>query len=101
MGRTKFDERTGANTRTRSASNCSSAGSGDELSGPFKSYDYKQSMGLKRSAQGCAWTSKTNPNKMAKADAFGNPNKMAKADPYGAWGQTFKSEANFKQMHWC
>jgi len=96
MGRTKFDERTGANTRTRSASNCSSAGSGDELSGPFKSYDYKQSMGLKRSAQGCAWTSKTNPNKMAKADPYG-----AKADPYGAWGQTFKSEANFKQMHWC
>jgi len=89
MGRTKVDERTGANSRARSASNCSPAGSGDEMSGPFKSYDYKQSVGLKRSAQGCAWTSKSGPS------------KAAKSEPYGAWGQTFRNEANFKQMHWC
>jgi hypothetical protein len=93
MGKTKFDERTGANTRVRSASNCSTSGSGDEMSGPFKSYDFKQMSGMKRSSEGCAWTDKSGAKK--------KPTTGASGGAHGAWGQTFKNEANFKQMHWC
>jgi len=86
MGRTQMDEKTGKNARVRSVSNCStSSGSGDEMSGPFKSYDFKPLSGIKKSTQGSAWTDKKSPAKQA----------------YGPWGQTFKNEANFKQMHWC
>jgi len=88
MGRTKANEKTGTNTRSRTISRCSSGGSGDELSGPFKSYDFKQSPDIRRVAHGCAWTAKSGAKK---------PENSA----YGAWGSTFKSEANFKQMHWC
>lgn len=88
MGRTKANEKTGTNSRARTMSHCSNAGSGDELSGPFKSYDFKQMSGMKRS-QGCAWTDKS---AAAKKQA---------SSSYGAWGNTFKNEANFKQMHWC
>lgn len=88
MGRTKANEKTGTNSRARTSSYCSNGGSGDEMSGPFKSYDFKQMSGMKRTAQGCAWTDKSGAKKSA-------------TQVYGAWGSTFKNEANFKQMHWC
>ncbi len=63
------------------------------MSGPFKSYDFKQMSGMKRSSEGCAWTDKSGAKK--------KPTTGASGGAHGAWGQTFKNEANFKQMHWC